>query len=315
MQETSGPIIEKEMRQHWPFYVASQCLTTAGLWTYSAIETTTPLNVETLRHARGGLDWWFPGKTLMLINHECEDFRHEAWRNLTYQFTHGDMSHIFTNICMVLFLGIPLEGFHGHWRLIAVFNLGVIGGACLHVLCNPHLYPLLGMSAGCYALLAMHLSDLLVNWRQTRFRWLKCLLLLALVLPDLIHASFDSSLQPRTTGHFAHAGGCISGMLTGILLGKDIKANDYKTTIRAVAVTLSFCLIAFYAWWVEKWPPRAIWDTLPFCWIHQVKNETVFGNKNWNCLTCKDKACAQAWKSTQQHIARVAIHFCVDLDA
>jgi len=316
MQETSGSIImEQEMRQHWPCYVGCQCLMAAALWTYSAIETTAPLNVQTLRHARGGLDWWFPGKTVMLINHECEDFRHEAWRNLTYQFTHGDMVHVLMNMFMVVFLGVPLEGFHGHWRLMAIFNLGVIGGACLHNLCNPHLYPLIGMSAGCYALMAMHLSDLVINWRQTRFRWLKFLMLVSFALADLIDVLSGGSLhQPLSTGHFAHAGGYTGGMLTGFLLGKDIKAKEYKTTIRVVAVTLSFCLIAFYVWWVEKWPPRAIWDTLPFCWVHQVQNETVFGNKKWNCLTCKDKACVQEWKSTQQHIARVALNLCGNLN-
>jgi len=315
MQETSGPItMEQEMRQHWPFYVGCQCIIVALIWTYAAIETTAPLNVETLRHARGGLDALFPGKTMMLINHECEDFRHEAWRNLTYQFTHGDMLHVLSNMFMVVILGVPLEGFHGHWRLMAIFNLGVIGGACLHILCNPHRYPLIGMSAGCYALMAMHFTDLVINWRQTRFRCLKCLLLLCLALPDVINALSAGSLQPRAAGHFAHAGGYISGMLAGVLLGKDIKAKEYKTNIRAVALTLSFCLVAFYVWWVEKWPPRAIWDTLPFCWVQQVQNETVFGNKNWNCLTCKDKACIQAWKSTQRHIAGVRLDLCGDLD-
>lgn len=305
--------MEQEMAQHWPFYVGCQCLAAAGIWTYAAIETTSLANGETLMEAQAGLDAWFPGKTMMLINHECQDFRHEAWRYLTYQFTHGSIVHVLTNTFMVLILGIPLEGFHGHWRLVVIFNLGVIGGACLHILCNPHRYPLIGMSAGCYALMAMHLSDLVINWRQTRFRWLKGLMLLCLALPDVINASLDGRMTPRTTGHFAHAGGYIIGMLAGVLLGKDIKAKEYKTNIRAVALTLSFCLVAFYVWWVEKWPPRAIWDTLPFCWVQQVQNQTVFGNMKWNCITCNDKACVRHWKSTQQRITWVSLHLCGDL--
>ena len=43
--------------------------------------------------------------------------RAEIWRFYTYQFLHAGFPHIFGNVLMQLFLGIPLELVHGSIRL------------------------------------------------------------------------------------------------------------------------------------------------------------------------------------------------------
>ena len=54
--------------------------------------------------------------------------RSDVWRYLTYQFLHAGFPHIFGNLLMQLFLGIPLELVHGTVRVGMVYTVGVTVG-------------------------------------------------------------------------------------------------------------------------------------------------------------------------------------------
>merc|ERR1712137_956086 len=80
-----------------------------------------------------GLDTFVPGQTdLRIVGNACEDLRMDLWRTITYQWTHVGVFHILANSFMNIVLGIPLEGLHGHLRVVLMYNVGVFGGACCY---------------------------------------------------------------------------------------------------------------------------------------------------------------------------------------
>merc|ERR1712228_581921 len=105
--------------------------------------------------------------------------RGEIWRWWSWQFSHGGISHVGLNTLLALIFGIPLEGFHGSWRMVLMFNLGVFGGSCAVMVWDVHRQTV-GMSGGVYALLGIMLADLIMNWSQKSFRY--CCLMMLLFL-------------------------------------------------------------------------------------------------------------------------------------
>merc|ERR1712241_288934 len=101
-----------------------------------------------------------------------------------------------------------MEGFQGHFLAFLIFQSGVISGAMAHLINNPHLGSsptsekiagLVGMSGGCYAIHGVHLADLIKNWRQTRFRKSKLVLLLGLMVIDFIGVQLDIETNASRT--------------------------------------------------------------------------------------------------------------------
>merc|ERR1712178_255957 len=79
--------------------------------------------------ALGGLERLFPGTTDLRLTQDCEDYRLQVWRWLSYQFSHVGLSHVVANSVLNLVMGIPLEKLHGTIRAALMYNLGVLGGA------------------------------------------------------------------------------------------------------------------------------------------------------------------------------------------
>ena len=104
--------------------------------------------------------------SLLIYNPER---RQEAWRFLTYQFVHVNMEHIVFNTLMQLVVGLPLEmsqpGYRGTLKVVIVYIAGVVFGSVGGSLPSPTSY-LAGASAGVYALIAAHVSTLIMNWKE-----------------------------------------------------------------------------------------------------------------------------------------------------
>jgi len=298
--DVKGQNVEKMMQQSYPIFILLQIAITFSLWVVFSIRDGTLTAV-----ASKGLDSILPGRTDFAIHRDCEDFRPEVWRWLSYQFTHVSASHILMNAFLTFTAGVPLEGFHGHWRTVAVFNLGVFGGACSHVVNNIHAVSLVGMSAGCYSLMGMHLADLVMNWKQSRYRRVKLVLLMVLVLVDSLQAHFTYA-QTGAEGaqNFvsvsSHAGGYGAGVIMGILLGRNVKVTRCEIKLMVFIVFLSVGCVTFSLAWVLQWAPRTIHDLTPWCWARQVSNSTVFGDASWKCVRCKSQACIDRWLHNQK---------------
>ncbi|VDM96097.1 unnamed protein product, partial [Onchocerca ochengi] len=87
--------------------------------------------------------------------------RYQAWRFFSYQFVHQGILHLMPNVVVQLLIGVPLELVHKMWRIAAIYLLAVCLGALLQYALDPSVY-LIGCSAGVYALMGAHLSNLII---------------------------------------------------------------------------------------------------------------------------------------------------------
>ena len=76
------------------------------------------------------------------------------------------------NLLMQLFIGIPLEMSNAWWRVGLVYTGGVIFGSLGTSTFTPH-DTLAGASGGVYSLISAHLSTLILNWKENRYRHLQ----------------------------------------------------------------------------------------------------------------------------------------------
>lgn len=233
----------------------------------------------------------------------CEDYRWQIWRALTYQFTHGSLTHVSMNVLANLLYGIPLEGIHGSFLLFVMYNTGVFGGAVCALVNDPHI-AVVGMSGGCYALIGMHLADLLINWHHKRYRLLTVAMIFFLAVVDL----WTFAAANKDISHSAHLGGYVAGTLVGLLIGKDKREEQWERYLKFAAFMVGAGLLTFcFGWSVLQWPPRDIWDEFPWCWARQVKGRGV-------CLRCADQKCIDHWNNvatkTGHELLTVSISAC-----
>ncbi|CAE8708095.1 unnamed protein product [Polarella glacialis] len=200
---------------------------------------------------------------------------------------------------------------HGWYRMIPVFNIGVAGGALCHMVSNPHSVGLVGMSAGCYALMAMNMADLVMNWKQNRWRYPKLAVLILLLVFDITIAQVSTG--DHATGHSAHFGGYVAGLLMGVALVRNLKVERWERVLQVVALCTGLFLIIFCLAWNSRWAPRSVWDSTPWCYSRQVYNFSLFGNKKWNCVRCADAECMDKFNSMNSAmtpVAKVGINVC-----
>jgi len=319
--EVSGTAVEDVMWFHWPIFTVLQSLLVLLLWVIFAFKDSS--SWETALYAVGGLESIFPGYTALVIHSDCRDRRGEVWRWWTYQFTHAQLSHVSTNVFLALVVGIPLEGFQGTARMILKFTVGVFAAAAGHAVSNPHAgsssviedggptVGLVGMSGGCYALLGVHMGNLLMNWKEMRYRWFVLFGLLLLIVLDVLQVQLSAG--GGAIAHSAHFGGYVSGLLMGICVGRNLVLSRTECAVRIMASFVGFVLVLFCLIWFAQWPPRSIWDTVPWCMARQVNNQTFFGDGLFHCIRCQDKACEDKWLQ-QRFVKPVDYNMCRDLD-
>eukprot|EP00927_Polykrikos_kofoidii_P053709 TRINITY_DN48275_c0_g1_i1.p1 TRINITY_DN48275_c0_g1~~TRINITY_DN48275_c0_g1_i1.p1 ORF type:complete len:483 (+),score=57.33 TRINITY_DN48275_c0_g1_i1:73-1449(+) len=297
--------------RHWPMFSLCQCIVCISLWFIFAVRDVASGNTdERLGSAMGGIECVFTGGTMMQTHSDCEDQRAQVWRMLTYQFTHLGFSHVLCNCLLTFILGIPLEGLHGTRRIFLMFNIGVFGGACCCLVSAAH-SSVVGMSGGCYALVGMHLADLVMNWRQKRFRWPTLALLVVSAGLDLF-VSLGLTRGSTTTSHAAHFGGYVAGTFIGILLGKNLQVDRWERVLQVVVFGVGVVLVvSCFLWSSVHWPPRDIWRSLGYCWLRQVYNSSF--SAEWACVRCEHQQCVAGWMQ-QKHINTVNINECLALD-
>eukprot|EP00913_Durusdinium_trenchii_P014796 g13875.t2 len=257
----TGKATEEE-HDYWPIFILLQALLALSLWVMGASQERETLG-RMILSAKAGLDTLLPGRTNMATHKDCEDLRWQIWRWLTYQYTHFGLSHIILNVVMILMVGIRLEMYHGHWRTCVIFNLGVICAAFNFAVIDGHA-SLIGMSGGVYALMGMTFGSLILNWHDTRYRRPELLVLLMLFVLDLAFA-YVSASPDNETSHSAHFGGYASGVVLGVLMGRNLdeeEAQQHAKTLRgerilqAVLASIGAVVLLCVTAWMLQWPPR-----------------------------------------------------------
>lgn len=212
-----------------------------------------------------------------------------AGRWQSYQYTHGSLTHIGMNVLLTLVAGIPLEGFYGPIRLCILFNVGVIFGGLFHMVYSAHTIQLVGMSAGCYALLGVHMGDLFLNWSQIRFRKPKLFCLLVLIGLDILNIELTQG--KGTTSYPAHLGGYILGLSLGIVIGRNLQIRLYEVAVQVFMALACLGLLIFALVWIAQWPPRTLKDLTPWCWARQIASPSIFRDMQYHCARCGSQDC------------------------
>lgn len=309
--KVTGKVIE-DRDDYWPIFVILEALLTFILWVIGATSE------EEFFSAKAGLDSIFPGRTNMATHQDCADLRFQVWRWLTYQFSHSGLSHLGLNIFMLLVVGIRLERYHGHWRTLVIFNLGVICAAFNFAVIDGHA-SLIGMSGGVYALMGMTFGSLILNWHDTRYRRPELFMLVLLFLLDLAFAYFDSTSADSETSHSAHFGGYAAGVILGVLVGRNLDEEEqiqHAKTLRCerflqgiFASTGAVALLLVFAW-MAQWPPRTLSDTTPWCWNRQVFNQSMFPDEfRYHCVRCQDQQCISMFEA-MPNTEKVSFRIC-----
>eukprot|EP00429_Kryptoperidinium_foliaceum_P070004 CAMPEP_0176066348 /NCGR_PEP_ID=MMETSP0120_2-20121206/33109_1 /TAXON_ID=160619 /ORGANISM="Kryptoperidinium foliaceum, Strain CCMP 1326" /LENGTH=513 /DNA_ID=CAMNT_0017399951 /DNA_START=8 /DNA_END=1549 /DNA_ORIENTATION=+ len=255
-----------------------------------------------------GLERFLPGETHLLVQRDCRDQRHEVWRWFLYQYTHTSLLHVALNSVVLFIVGAPLELFHGGLRTAFMFNVGVFGGVCAFFVGDIH-RQIVGMSGGCYALQAMHLSDLVLNWRSRKRPWTKLAILLFLIVCEVVSSEVDIKQDGSSASLAVHVGGYVAGLLVGVIVGRNLGPPSCERGLRAVALLLGVAAAAGCVAWGQAWPPRDIWEKTPWCWARQVYNSSHFGDNRWHCIRCGDSDCIARW-SMHDHVLTVSAQFC-----
>jgi len=306
------------MKEHWPVFTMMQSLATLLLWFIYAVQG------GSFTEVAAGLESIFPGSTTLVVHNDCEDLRSQIWRWWTYQFTHHGFDHISSNLLLLIVAGIPLEVLKGNLRTWLYFTAGVIGGAVGQVVFDPHagsnpgargaitveVVGLMGMSGGCYALLAMHTASLVLHWSETPYRRQIALVLLLLVTIDITLVQV-SSRGAGACVHAAHLGGFLAGLCIGVGVGRSLQASKLEFAIRLTVWFSVFFLTVFCILWFAQWPPRSVFDATPWCMARQVSNQSAFGDWKYHCVRCQDQACTNRWMQ-QRFVMLVDYKLCHD---
>jgi len=299
------------VKQRPPIFTILQMLLVFGFWMgcawkLSKEEEEEPSS-ELFTEYKAGLETFWEGETdLLLFGPNCEDYRKQAWRWMTYQFTHVGVSHVSINVMLLVLLGIPLEGLHGFWKTCLFFNFGVLSGACCYFVNDAHTR-VVGCSAGCYALLLMHVVDLSLNWCEKKYRIATLTLWLLMVGTELAVMFF--TVGSDEVSHSVRFGGSIAGIICGMCFGKNRMYQCFQRFLSALFFLSGAGLIACTLhWMITNTPSRNIWESDSWCWARQV----VYKG-SWACVRCADQACIDQWsvgKVVDVSIRMVSITVC-----
>ena len=199
--------------------------------------------------------------------------RGQVWRFITYSLVHSGLGHIILNIIVQLIVGLPLEMSHGCVRVGVVYMLGVVSGSLATSCLEPHVF-LAGASGGVYALIAAHLSNLILNWSEEKLiirmnswtrtredndqgtrashgglvRMLKVTAIVAFVVADVSMAVYSHGSN-TTTGYTAHLVGALTGLVAGILVLHNQKKEAWEQVLKVVCVVvLTVLMMAGVVW-------------------------------------------------------------------
>ncbi|TKR67415.1 hypothetical protein L596_023571 [Steinernema carpocapsae] len=168
---------------------------------------------------------------------------HYVYPYITNMFFHTSLSHLISNLVILFFCCIK-ELVH-HYRIIVIFFLSGIGSALVYVTFAKDDIPSVGMSGAIYGLLAVHISDIFLNWREMPLRFLRLLIIFGF----LVMANFDlifgeSSIYDSNVSHFSHIGGFLFGLPLGVVFLRNLEARSYDTVARtACSVLLPFFFV------------------------------------------------------------------------
>ncbi|CAB3403528.1 unnamed protein product [Caenorhabditis bovis] len=165
--------------------------------------------------------------------------RHEVWRFLSYMFLHNGITHLITNVVVQLAVGISLEVAHKLWRIAPLYLFAVATGCLLQYAFNPSV-ALVGASAGVYALVFAHVSNVILNWKEMPFRWLRFGILFVFIFWDIVPTLYRKFVEKTcdSISHAGHFGGGVTGFLFGYFILYNVVVHKWELILQWISVAV-----------------------------------------------------------------------------
>ncbi|KAI1292230.1 Rhomboid-related protein 3 [Halotydeus destructor] len=181
--------------------------------------------------------------------------RYEVWRYMTYMFIHAGVLHLVFNVVVQLALGIPLEMVHKWWRVGFVYVGGVIAGSLGASISDPYTY-LAGASGGVYALIAGHLANVIINWKEMEFNWIRLTGLIIFGAIDFGTAIYERYFTNSTnkTSYAAHLAGATAGLLLGVIFLHNLQVRKWEIVLGWFSLVLFILLMGTAIIWNVAYP-------------------------------------------------------------
>ncbi|CAI5445831.1 unnamed protein product [Caenorhabditis angaria] len=172
--------------------------------------------------------------------------RKEIWRFLTHSLLHHGIDHLAKNMVAQIFIGIPLEIAHRITKIGPIYVLGIICTAIMNHAIYPEVHSV-GASCGDYALVFVHVSNLILHWSQIPYHKTQALILFIYVGSDFTDLFYRfASTEEVEIAHFAHFAAAIIGLLYGFFILYYVKKGILWSILRVVSL-LSYILAVLYA--------------------------------------------------------------------
>nr|ACI49176.1 hypothetical protein Csp3_JD02.004 [Caenorhabditis angaria] len=172
--------------------------------------------------------------------------RKEIWRFLTHSLLHHGIDHLAKNMVAQIFIGIPLEIAHRITKIGPIYVLGIICTAIMNHAIYPEVHSV-GASCGDYALVFVHVSNLILHWSQIPYHKTQALILFIYVGSDFTDLFYRfASTEEVEIAHFAHFAAAIIGLLYGFFILYYVKKGILWSILRVVSL-VSYILAVLYA--------------------------------------------------------------------
>ncbi|MCF8260769.1 MAG: rhomboid family intramembrane serine protease [Melioribacteraceae bacterium] len=143
------------------------------------------------------------------------------WQIITYQFLHGDFSHIFFNMFMLWMFGMELENTWGSKKFLVFYLVCGIGGALLQLILSGNQVPTIGASGSVFGVMVAF-----AMFFPNRYIFLYFLVPVKAkyLIAFLVLIEFMSVGNMSIVAHLVHLGGALTG-LSLVLLDKKYHLN------------------------------------------------------------------------------------------
>lgn len=144
--------------------------------------------------------------------HRASILSGQAWRLATAPFLHAGAEHLAGNMIMLYVLGMACEHAFGHWRMLAMYAVGAIGGSLLSAACSEG--PSVGASGAVFGLAGMMVTFFIRRRADFHLRDKRIGGVLLIWAGYTVVIGF---LSPQID-NFCHIGGFIAGAILGFLV-------------------------------------------------------------------------------------------------
>ena len=223
---------------------------------------TTRLGYSPVRYPHA--DGWMTMQ-LGAFEDRCPDLRGEVWRLWTYQSLPPGWVHLFYNLFVQLMLGIPVNCVHGNLVFLLLHQgLAIPLGALTAGYSDaPRTIgeTVAGITAGTYAIIGVHLGNLLLNYSDSTHGLLRrelrlLMLVLVMVLEGLAHLIYPYQENVLSL----HGSGLLLGFLFSVVVIRNLKMSHAERTYLIPAATWTLAAYIFFSggWYAGVSPPTSL---------------------------------------------------------